>query len=200
MSFFLRLFRRRKIPGSSEEYQYHKHYLKKAKVLICGTELVGKSSFIGDCLGIDVQKTISEPQHFYHMIRSLHGPLRLDFCTCSTQFIPATVPNTEVVILVFSLVDKNSYEAIPELVQLLLNNTSYEEMKFCVVGMKKDLEDERVVSREEVEAYVRDNNYLFYAEASIFDHESISDVFERIIEYLTSIEKVSMREVVLKYE
>ena len=81
------------------------------------------------------------------------------------------------VVLVFDITDRKSFDQLPR----WLRDARMEADPHCsviLVGNKKDLEQNRVVSKEEAEEYARSND-LQYIETSAAENICISEVFIR---------------------
>jgi small GTP-binding protein len=83
------------------------------------------------------------------------------------------------VLLIYDVCDRKSYERIGFWMDELKQNNEIEQLYIILVGNKIDLEEKRVVTREEAEKYAEDNN-INYLEVSAKTGEGILDLFNEI--------------------
>ena len=83
------------------------------------------------------------------------------------------------VLLIFDVCDRKSYERIGFWMDELKQNNEIEQLYIILVGNKIDLEEKRVVTREEAEKYAEDNN-INYLEVSAKTGEGILDLFNEV--------------------
>ncbi|MHA1892937.1 MAG: Rab family GTPase [Candidatus Helarchaeota archaeon] len=81
-------------------------------------------------------------------------------------------------LLVFDLTKRYTFESLPEWLDLIKKNTQNERggIPIALVGTKMDL-DGREVSREEAEAFAKQNNLAGYVECSAKTGEKVGYVF-----------------------
>ena len=89
---------------------------------------------------------------------------------------------SHLIVLVYAVDDKKSFENIQSWVEDVKNNTNGNP-KFLLVGNKCDLEEERQVSREEAQKYAEDNGIKFF-EVSAKTGKGINEMFQYIISKL----------------
>ena len=83
------------------------------------------------------------------------------------------------VLLIYDVCDRKSYERIGFWMDELKQNNEIEQLYIILVGNKIDLEEKRVVTREEAEKYAEDNN-INYIEVSAKTGEGILDLFNEV--------------------
>ncbi len=83
------------------------------------------------------------------------------------------------VLLVFDVCDRKSFEKIEYWLKELKDNKKIDSLYLVIVGNKIDLEDKRVVAREEGEKYANENN-INYFEVSAKTGEGIAEMFNDI--------------------
>ena len=83
------------------------------------------------------------------------------------------------VLLIYDVCDRKSYERIGFWMDELKQNNEIEQLYIILVGNKIDLEEKRVVTREEAEKYAQDNNINFI-EVSAKTGEGILDLFNEV--------------------
>ena len=81
------------------------------------------------------------------------------------------------VLLIFDITNKKSFDKINFWYKDLKQSVNIDEVFVCLVGNKIDLEDIRVISKEEAEEYAKENN-MYYLEVSAKTGEGIKELFD----------------------
>ena len=81
------------------------------------------------------------------------------------------------VLLIFDITNKKSFDKINFWYKDLKQSVNIDEIFVCLVGNKIDLEENRVISKEEAEEYARENN-MQYLEVSAKTGEGIKELFD----------------------
>ena len=81
------------------------------------------------------------------------------------------------VLLIFDITNKKSFDKINFWYQDLKQSVNIDELFVCLVGNKVDLEEMRVISKEEAEEYAKENN-MQYFEVSAKTGEGIKELFD----------------------
>lgn len=159
------------------------------KIVMLGETGVGKSSittrFTIDQFSEDSQSTIGAT--FMTKSVSAHGrALKLDIWDTAGQeryrsMVPLYYRTAGAAVIVYDITSRPSLESAKSWVSELLSKS--EVYVLVLVGNKLDLQNERVVSREEAEAYAKDKSMLFF-EVSAKKDINVSSVFQRIAEEL----------------
>ena len=84
------------------------------------------------------------------------------------------------VLLVYDITNKKSFERVDFWLKELKENNRVEDLFICLVGNKIDLEDKRIISKEEGKKYADDNNIHFF-EVSAKIPKGIGDLFNKVI-------------------
>jgi small GTP-binding protein len=84
------------------------------------------------------------------------------------------------VLLIYDISSRKSFERINFWLKELKENNRIDELFICLVGNKIDLEEKRVISKEEGENYAKENNISFI-EVSARTGKGINDLFFRVI-------------------
>jgi small GTP-binding protein len=84
------------------------------------------------------------------------------------------------VLLVYDITSKKSFERVDFWLKELKENNRVEDLFICLVGNKIDLEDKRIISKEEGKKYADDNNIHFF-EVSAKISKGIGDLFNNVI-------------------
>ena len=89
---------------------------------------------------------------------------------------------SQLIVLVYAINNKNSFNSIPKWVDEVKKQTD-KNTKFLLVGNKCDLEEERLVSKEDAKQYAEEKN-IGFIEVSAKTGDGIKDMFEYIISEL----------------
>ena len=172
-----------------------KKYDYQFKVLIVGDAVVGKTQIVSRYIK-DVFEEGYKPTGgivFCSKSISLNNKnINLQLDDTSGQERYRTIrqsyyKGSQLIVLVYAIDNKNSFENIPKLVEEV--KTQNENAKFLLVGNKCDLEEERLVSKEDAKQYAEKNNIGFF-EVSEKTGDGIDDMFKYIIsELLKDMEK-----------
>ena len=81
------------------------------------------------------------------------------------------------VLLIFDITNKKSFDKINFWYKDLKQSVNIDEVFVCLVGNKIDLEEIRVISKEEAEEYAKENN-MYYLEVSAKTGEGIKELFD----------------------
>ena len=166
-----------------------KKYDYQFKVLIVGDAVVGKTQIVSRYIK-DVFEEGYKPTGgivFCSKSISLNNKnINLQLDDTSGQERYRTIrqsyyKGSQLIVLVYAIDNKNSFENIPKLVEEV--KTQNENAKFLLVGNKCDLEEERLVSKEDAKQYAEKNNIGFF-EVSAKTGDGIDDMFKYIISEL----------------
>ena len=104
--------------------------------------------------------------------------------TCgSEQFSSTTTSlykNSSLAIIVYSIDNDKSFRNVSQWTNLLKSNSNPDIIIF-LVGNKCDLEDKRMVSKEEGQKFKEENNFGFFKETSAKDNLFVKDLFREAI-------------------
>ncbi|XP_077996738.1 ras-related protein Rap-2b-like [Glandiceps talaboti] len=161
--------------------------LKESKrLVVMGATGVGKSSIISRFLYgkfSEQHKETVEEMHAQDFNISGHR-LHLEVLDTSGSFsFPAMqkiyIETGDVFVLVYSVTNKDSFEEIVRLRNLILDGDKKNESTIIVVGNKSDLEDDRQVNYAFADLLAGDWD-LQYIETSAKTNSNIEDLFEQI--------------------
>lgn len=97
--------------------------------------------------------------------------------------------NTKIALIVYSIIDKNSFEKLDKWIKIVKEVNKNEEIIFGIAANKSDMFEKQEVSKEDGEGYVKDKNILFF-ETSAKDYKSIEKAFIELSKaYLKMIEE-----------
>ena len=93
------------------------------------------------------------------------------------------IKNLHGLILIYSIVDKNSFENINHWINQINNFIDISKFPIILVGNKKDLDDRRFVSEEEGRKVAENYNFKFF-ETSTITKENVKETFQILIEII----------------
>ena len=141
----------------------------KYKLIFLGDQSVGKSCimnrFMNDTFTEDYQATIGldfqskniqiDNQDIHLLLYDTAGQEKF------RSLIPMYTRDANIILLVYDIACKESFEHLPEWLNDL-SNVKLDDVIFALVGNKNDLEDKRLVSTEEGEKFAQEHNYIFH--------------------------------------
>ena len=143
--------------------------IPKYKLIFLGDQGVGKSCilnrFMNDTFTEEYQATIGlDFQSKNCQINGQDIHLLLYDTAGQEKFrslIPMYTRDANIVILVYDISSKESFDHIPDWLNEL-SNVNLEDVLFALVGNKNDLETKRQVNPEEGEKLAKEHNYIFH--------------------------------------
>jgi small GTP-binding protein len=171
------------------------------KIIIIGDQGVGKSTIIqnltekGEKQSDQYRATIGfDIFHYSCKVKDKIIKLQI-WDTCGLEEFHSLTPNLYknalLVIIVYSIPNRNTFEDVEKWINILKKNSQPETLVF-IVGNKKDLENERDVTEDEGKKYVEDNNLNFFIETSAKSGAFVDKLFEqafaKLYEYKKSYE------------
>ena len=101
-----------------------------------------------------------------------------NYCYISdTRLINDFMHKADAFIIVYSIIDKNSFNNIQKWINELKEN-SPKDTVYCFIGNKSDLIDDRMVAYEEIKDFVKDD---LYYEVSSKNGNNVSLAFEQLV-------------------
>ena len=157
--------------------------IPKYKLIFLGDQSVGKSCilnrFMNDTFTEEYQATIGldfqsknvqiDNQDIHLLLYDTAGQEKF------RSLIPMYTRDANIVLLVYDISSKESFEHLPEWLNDL-SNVKLDDVIFALVGNKNDLVDERKVTPEEGEKFAQERNYIFH-EVSAKTGDGFSDLF-----------------------
>jgi len=161
--------------------------IPKYKLIFLGDQSVGKSCimnrFMNDTFTEEYQATIGldfqsknvqiDGQDIHLLLYDTAGQEKF------RSLIPMYTRDANIVLLVYDISSKASFEHLPEWIRDLAN-IKLDEVIFALVGNKNDLEDKREVTTDEGLKYAEENNYIF-EEISAKTGNGFSELFYKKI-------------------
>ena len=169
------------------------------KVIIIGDPAVGKSTIIHNLvnesepiknqykatIGFDI---FNYSAHINDKIITMQI-----WDTCGLIDFSASTPklykNTALAIVVYAANNPSSFEHLDNWINLLKSNSSSEVCVF-VVGNKVDLEDEKKISKEQGEEYVKLNKHTYFIETSALKKMNVKEMFDKALVELYELNKM----------
>ena len=91
--------------------------------------------------------------------------------------------NMKGIILVYSIDNKNTFNNIKNWINSINDYIDISKTPIILVGNKKDLENERIISEEEGRKIAEDYNFKFY-ETSAKTGENVNEIFQKLFEII----------------
>ncbi|KAL0105413.1 hypothetical protein PUN28_016807 [Cardiocondyla obscurior] len=163
----------------------------EGKVVMLGSQGVGKTSLIGRYLGIFEQASPTIGASFFNCrINVDDARIKLQVWDTAGQerfrsMAPMYYRNSNAALLVFDLTQYNSFVAIKGWVKELQQNVE-EAMVLALIGNKSDLAHKRQVDGEEAQRYATAIGATYH-EISVLHNEGVENVFRAIATSLKSM-------------
>ena len=161
-------------------------------LMLLGDGQVGKTSLILKLTGNEFNDsqltTVGKESYIYQA--NLHGyDLKMKIWDTAGQerfksMSVQVIKNSDAVILVYAINDKNSFNALDTWLNKLNDTTDISKKPIIIVGNKSDISN-REVTYEEGKIYAESKGYHFYeTSAKTGDHinEAFNDIFEQLYE------------------
>ena len=112
---------------------------------------------------------------------------------CFDNFTTLSKPlfkNTHSVAFVFDITSRESFDLITNWIKNL-NREEFLNIYFIIIGNKKDMESERLVTKNEAEEFAKQYNLEYFETSAAEDNEKnqIPEVFEKIVQGISNIQK-----------
>ena len=157
--------------------------IPKYKIIFLGDQGTGKSCilnrFVEDKFDDNYQATIGldfqsknvkiDNQDVHLLLYDTAGQEKF------RSLIPMYTRDANIIILVYDITRKESFNHIPDWINGL-TNVNFDNIIFALVGNKIDLNDKREISLEEGEKFAKDNNFIFQ-EVSAKTGENFPELF-----------------------
>ncbi|XP_061557081.1 ras-related protein R-Ras [Phyllopteryx taeniolatus] len=160
---------------------------ERFKLVVVGGGGVGKSAltiqFIQSYFVSDYDPTIEDS---YTKICTVDGKdTRLDILDTAGQeefgaMREQYMRSGEGFLLVFALNDRGSYHEVQKFHTQILRVKDRDDFPMLLVGNKADLEQQRVISREDAQAFARENR-IHYMEASAKNRYNVDEAFMELV-------------------
>ena len=161
------------------------------KTVIIGEPGVGKSSIISRGVNNIFSKDYKATLCFDHSWKNYNinnSKIRIQLWdTCGQEVYHSIIKNfyksALCIFLVFAINNKESFNSLNFWMNEI-EDMSSEEVIVFLIGNKKDIENERVVSIDEINNFVKNNNINKYFETSAASGENIEKLFEETVKEL----------------
>ena len=158
--------------------------LLKLKLIVVGNQGTGKSCilnrFVNETFDENYQATIG--LDFQSKNVAIHDQdVRLILYDTAGQekfrsLIPMYIREAQIILLIYDISDKDSFDSIPKWIQEVLDIKNSEAV-FALIGNKNDLEKERKVTFEEGQKFADENKFIFQ-EVSAKNGNNFEKLFE----------------------
>ncbi len=162
------------------------------KLVMIGTSGVGKTSLVkyemnNKFLGKNESTVIFD--HSFKNFSIFDKIVRLqiwDLCGQETYYssIKNFYRSSTCIIIVFSLDNLESFNFVDRWIEDIKGNHSTDEYVLVLIGNKSDLVEERIVSKEIIENYCKDNEIENYFETSAKTGDNIHEIFKTLVKKL----------------
>ncbi len=176
--------------SSDDKNELDIYYNNLNKIYLLGDEGVGKSNLINRLLGIDFRKNKNIRKGIFSDILKISDKFSIILKTiCDTNDYRYTkkirndIQEIKGVIIVFSLIDRNSFEKAKELISFILEYINNDDIHIILVGNKSDLVkgDENKLELSEIsEMLIQIPNSCYY-EVSCLNKSNIDKLKKEII-------------------
>uniref|UniRef100_A0A3B4X952 RAS related n=1 Tax=Seriola lalandi dorsalis TaxID=1841481 RepID=A0A3B4X952_SERLL len=157
---------------------------ERFKLVVVGGGGVGKSAltiqFIQSYFVSDYDPTIEDS---YTKICTVDGKETRDMCISLTQNPCGSCG------LSLSLCPPNSYHEVQKFHTQILRVKDRDDFPMVLVGNKADLEQQRVISREDAQAFARENR-IHYMEASAKNRYNVDEAFLELVQIIRRFQEM----------
>jgi small GTP-binding protein len=161
------------------------------KILLIGDSNVGKSSLILKSVKnkfIEEFKSTIGFEFFYLRYKINNKNIQLQLWdTCGQEryhsLIKNIYKNSVLTIMVYSICDNNSFDNL-EFWLKEIKIYSQPNIPVFLIGNKKDIEKERVVTEQQINDFIHENKIKFYFETSAATVENVDKLFEETVKQL----------------
>ena len=167
-----------------EQLKNSKQEILDFKIIVIGDSFVGKSSLILQAttkqFNYEYNATIGfDFLQFICKINNVILKMQI-WDTCGQEIYRSLIhsfySNSSLSILVYSIIDKNSFNNLDGWLKEIKTFTSPTQPIF-LIGNKIDLENERKVNQKDVDIFVKNNKIDYFIQTSAKDNKNISNVF-----------------------
>eukprot|EP01135_Chromosphaera_perkinsii_P008508 Nk52_evm1s1374 gene=Nk52_evmTU1s1374 len=162
--------------------------MREYKLVVLGSGGVGKSALTVQFVqGIFVEKYDPTIEDSYRKQVEVDGKqCMLEILdTAGTEQFTAMrdlyMKNGQGFVLVYSITQKSTFNDLGDLIDQILRVKDADEVPMCIVGNKCDLEDDRVVSKEEGESLAAKHGMCCFLEASAKQKINVDETFRKLV-------------------
>ena len=161
------------------------------KTIIIGNSGVGKSSLLKRAVQGKFTENYTATIGFeflllYYEINGVKIKLQI-WDTCGQEMYRSLVQgfyrNTALTLLIYAINDLKSFDDLSDWLNDIKNNTAH-NMPIFLIGNKCDLKDEVEINSQTAKDFAKQNNLIYFNEASAKTGYNIDDIFEQIAKYL----------------
>ena len=169
--------------------------LSRQKIIFCGDAGVGKTSIIISLMGQKFSEEY-EPSigvdFFSKTIRYKERLIKLQIWDSAGQekfrsLIPNYIRGSTLIFLIFDITSKTSYDNIPNWIKFITDIDN--KGTIILVGNKIDLNEKRVVNKEEAEKFCQEKKYEYF-EVSAKEGNNIDNMVYKSISGLPVFKKI----------
>ena len=164
-------------------------------ILLGGSTISGKTSYYRRCCyGYFINEAISTIGAEKHSIKDLnYDNVHFYLIDCShwggkyDGIIKNQIKIADGVILLFDISRKEDFNGLPKLLEMITCSFDLEDFPVLLVGNKSDLEHN--VSEEEIEEFLKKNNFIGYFEVSSKENINVKESVRFMVDYIYEKEK-----------
>ena len=161
------------------------------KILLLGDLSVGKTSFIYNFIYNEFKSeeiSTSELELKQSDIIIEHKKIRVQLWDTAGQEKYKSIANNLIlksqgIIIMYDITNKESYKNIQTWINLVNEKNGNNKLPILIVGNKIDLEDKRIISKEEGKKFSKNKNYKFI-ETSCLNGHNIKKAITRICKFI----------------
>ncbi len=161
----------------------------KIKIILIGDSSVGKTTiickYLDNTYNEDATPTVSLENRVKTIdIHGLKAKIQLWDTVGQEKFNSLTQQyfrNTDGILLIFDLTNKDSFNHIKKWLIEINNNTDNHRVKKLLIGNKSDIKDKIKVSKNDIDSLINKEKRLKYLEISAKENINVGKAFETII-------------------
>ena len=169
-------YKMEKFFGSEEQTKYF------FSIVMVGESKVGKSWIFDNYFSIPYTKSSSISLESEEVCIKLNEDiLSINIGDCPghesfNKIYLSIISNKDLIIFVYSIDNKNSFESLSKRIKEVKDNCK-KETHFMLVGNKSDLNNDRLISKEEGNILAKNENFDYFIEVSAKTGENIDNIF-----------------------
>ena len=165
------------------------------KIILIGSTISGKTCYLRCCKGYefgnDYISTIGPDCVKLNPSFSKSIKVRLfDTCQCRGKFdemIKNYIPRANGILLLFDVTSKEDFKGLNSIINTF--NFELYDYPVLLIANKIDLNNKRVINKEDIEKFQKDNKLIGYFEVSCKENINVKKSFNFLVNYINKKEK-----------